>query len=500
MPRFRARGRWWVVALGGWVVALGVAVAGVLSAAAVAGIAGSPPAHAAATKRPNVVFVLTDDLSWNLVRYMSHVERMRRRGLTFTRYFVTDSLCCPSRSSIFSGRYPHDTGVFTNGGLDGGFQVFYARGEERSTFATSLQGRGYSTGMMGKYLNGYLPRTFYVPPGWSEWDGAGNAYAEFNYNLNENGRLVHYGHQPADYLTDVLADKGTAFINSAAAAHRPFVLELATFAPHAPYTPAPRDAGDFPGLRAPRGPSFNRANVNAPAWLRAKPPLTPAQVAGIDTAFRLRAQALQAVDRLIARIEATLRARGLSGRTYLVFSSDNGYHMGEHRLTPGKQTAFDSDIRVPLIVVGPGVPRRRTDRRLVENIDLRPTFSRLGGGRVPGSVDGHSLVPLLQGRRVRSWRRGVLIEHHGPDLDAADPDRPAPGSGNPTSYEALRIQGALYVEYRDGEREYYDLRRDPYERVNAIGRLSRRRRAELHRVLVRLKRCHGARSCWRAAR
>jgi hypothetical protein len=94
----------------------------------------------------------------------------------------------------------------------------------------------------------------------------------------------------------------------------------------------------------------------------------------------------------------------------------------------------------------------------------------------------------------------VLIEHHGPDLDAADPDRPAPGSGNPTSYEALRIQGALYVEYRDGEREYYDLRRDPYERVNAIGRLSRRRRAELHRVLVRLKRCHGARSCWRAAR
>jgi len=494
VPICRARGRWGIVLLG-------VVVAVVLAAAAVAGIGSSPPpVQAAATKRPNVVFVLTDDLSWNLVRYMPNVERMRRRGLTFTRYFVTDSLCCPSRASIFSGRYPHDTGVFTNGGSDGGFQLFYARGEERSTFGTSLQGRGYDTGMMGKYLNGYLPRTLYVPPGWGEWDGAGNAYAEFNYNLNEDGRLVHYGQQPADYLTDVLANKGTAFINSAAAAHRPFALELATFAPHAPYTPAPRDAGDFPGLRAPRGPSFNRANLNAPSWLRAKRPLTPIQIARIDTTFRLRAQAVQAVDHLIARIEATLRARGLSRSTYLVFSSDNGYHMGEHRLMPGKQTAFDSDIRVPLIVVGPGAPRGRTDGRLVENIDLRPTFSRLGGGHVPRSVDGHSLVSLLQGRRVRSWRSGVLIEHHGPDLDVTDPDRPGRGSGNPTSYEALRIKGGLYVEYRDGEREYYDLRRDPYERVNAIGRLSRRRRGQLHRMLVRLERCHGARSCWRAAR
>jgi N-acetylglucosamine-6-sulfatase len=211
------------------------------SAAAVGGIRGSPPgAHASATKRQNVVFVLTDDLSWNLVRYLPHVEQMRRRGLTFTRYSVTDSLCCRSRSSIFSGRYPHDTGVFTNGGSDGGFQVFSARGEERSTFATSLQGRGYRTGMVGKYQNGYLPRTLYVPPGWSEWDGAGNAYAEFNYNLNEDRRLVHYGQQPADYLTDVLASKGTAFINSAASAHQPFILDLATFAPDAPYTPAPR--------------------------------------------------------------------------------------------------------------------------------------------------------------------------------------------------------------------------------------------------------------------
>jgi arylsulfatase A-like enzyme len=170
--------------------------------------------------------------------------------------------------------------------------------------------------------------------------------------------------------------------------------------------------------------------------------------------------------------------------------------MGEHRLTPGKQTAFDTDIRVPLIVVGPGVPRGRTVRKIAENIDLRPTFSRLAGARVPRIVDGRSLVRLLHGKRVRRWRRAALVEHHGPDLfGRRDPDRPGRGSGNPTSYEALRIKGAVYVEYRDGEREYYNLRRDPHELHNVISRLSKRRRARLHRALVRLERCRGAKRC-----
>src|SRR5919204_80332 len=152
-----------------------VAVIVVLAGVAVGRTAPTPAA--AAARPPNVVFVLTDDLSWNLVRYMPHVQQMRRRGVTFARYFVTDSLCCPSRSSIFSGRFPHNTRVFTNKPPDGGFEVFSGRGEERSTFATALQARGYHTAMMGKYLNGYLPVTRYVPPGWNEWDGAGNAYA-----------------------------------------------------------------------------------------------------------------------------------------------------------------------------------------------------------------------------------------------------------------------------------------------------------------------------------
>jgi N-acetylglucosamine-6-sulfatase len=339
-----------------------------------------------------------------------------------------------------------------------------------------------------------------VPPGWRTWNVAGNAYGEFNYNLNQNGQLVHHAGAPEDYLTDVLAGQGAGFIDDAAAAHRPFALEIATFAPHAPYTPAPRDANRFPGVGAPRGPAFDRNNVDPPPWLGQRPPLTGQQIADIDGAFRKRVQAVQAVDALIGRLEATLRARGLADDTYIVFSSDNGYHMGEHRLMPGKMTAFDSDVRVPLIVAGPGVPRGRTTSRIAMNVDLYPTFVQLAGGTADRSVDGHSLVSLLHGRNPARWRTAALIEHHGPDLAGSDPDHPRPGSGNPTSYEAIRLPEAVYVEYRGSAREYYRIDRDPAERVNRFGGVSARDRARLHRTLRGLATCHGATSCWAAGR
>src|SRR4051812_39239932 len=158
--------------------------------------------------KPNIVFVLTDDLSVNLVPYMPHVLAMEKAGTSFSNYTVTDSLCCPSRASIFSGNFPHDTHVFDNTAKDGGFETFNARGEENSTFATAMHSAGYRTAMMGKYLNGYNPKqkltesSPYVPPGWDEWDVAGNAYREFNYDLNENHEVVSYGKDTSDYLTD----------------------------------------------------------------------------------------------------------------------------------------------------------------------------------------------------------------------------------------------------------------------------------------------------------
>jgi arylsulfatase A-like enzyme len=471
--------------------------------------AAAPSGGKASPTRPNIVFVLTDDLAWNLVPYMPHVLAMQRRGETFSNYFVTDSLCCPSRASIFTGRFPHNTHVTSNGPPYGGFRVFHERGEELHTFATALQGKGYETAMMGKYLNGYQPggnaagESFMppspLPPGWNEWDVAGNGYPEFGYTLNEDGQSSEYGFEPHEYLTDVLARKGLDFIDRAANARRPFLLELATFAPHSPFTPAPRDAEDFPDLTAPRTPAFDAATTAAPAWLSHFQPLEALQIEQIDSDFRRRAQSVQAVDNMIALIEAKLSARGLARNTYLVFSSDNGLHMGEHRLMPGKQTAFDTDIRVPLIVVGPGVPEGRTVQAMSENIDLCPTFEGLAGAPVGSNVDGHSLVALLHGQPPgEEWRREILVEHHGPDLTPTDPDLPTRGAGNPSSYEALRTLSSLYVEYVTGEREYYNLRTDPFELHNIAAHLSPAHAWRLHETLARIEACHGQRSCWRA--
>jgi N-acetylglucosamine-6-sulfatase len=485
------------------------AAAAVAATALAAGFAdaGAKSGPAVKVKRPNIILVLTDDLSWNLVKYMPHVKQMQRQGVTFGRYFVTDSLCCPSRASIFTGKFPHDTGIFTNGGSDGGFTLFHERGEEKTTFATLLHAAGYTTAMMGKYMNGYTPqqpvdgKRRYVPPGWDEWDVGGSAYAEFNYMLNENGRLVHYGNSPQDYLTDVVAGKGSAFIDRAGASGKPFLLEIATFAPHAPYTPAPRDENDFPDLTAPRTPAFNEADVSdKPVWLRRHIPLRTPQLSKLDVSFRKRAQAVESVDDMIGTLQATLARNNQLSNTYIFFTSDNGYHMGEHRLAAGKQTAFETDIRVPLIVTGPGVPRGRVVSRLTSNIDLHPTFMRLGHAPVAPDVDGRSLVPLLRRKLPKTWRHAVLVEHHGPDTNPSDPDFPARGSGNPTTYETIRLARETYVEYKTGEHEYYNLRRDPYQLTNTYSQLSTARKARLHQLLQRLKSCHSGAACWRAAR
>ena len=483
-------------------------VAAAVSTALCAGAVGcaSPGDHGAtaAGGRPNVVFVLTDDLALNLVPYMPHVLALEKSGTTFSNYTVTDSLCCPSRSSIFAGKPPHDTGVFTNSAPDGGFDVFHGRGEENDTFATALQKAGYRTAMMGKYLNGYKPaKTLggsqpYVPPGWTEWDVAGNGYPEFNYNLNENHQVRHYGSTPADYLTDVLSAKGQGFIAASAAAHSPFFLEIATFAPHGPYTPAPRDANSFPTLQAPQTPAYNTLPAHPPAWLANRPPLTPQQQNRISTVFRKRVQDVQAVDRMIADLQTTLTKAGVADNTDVIFSSDNGFHLGEYRLAAGKMTAFDTDVHVPLVAAGPGIAAGQSVSDPVQNTDLCPTFEQLGKAPTPADVDGHSLVPLLNGPPPSDWRTAAVVEHHGPDTDPADPDLPGKNSGNPPSYNALRTNVYTYVEYNNGSKEYYDRSTDPNELNNTAGTLPPARAAALHNALVAMTTCHGETACWKA--
>ena len=469
-------------------------------------------------KRPNIVFVLTDDLSWNLInpRYAPHIAALERRGETFTHYYVADSLCCPSRATIFTGLFPHDTNVLTNLPPNGGFQKFQSRHLDRKTFAVALRASGYRTSMLGKCLNGYgdpqmTSSTAPVPPGWSDWHVSNHTgYIEFNYLLNDNGTPHFYG-GAQNYGVDVLNAYARSFIGRAG--RSPFFAEVATFAPHAPYTPAPRNANDFPGLSEPRDPSFNTANTDAPAWLARRRPLSPAQVATIDAIYRRRAQAVEAVDTLVGDVEATLAARHELNNTYIVFSSDNGYHLGQHRLTRGKRTAFETDIRVPLIVAGPGVPHHRIVPQVVQNVDLYPTFLRLAGRAPRKAVDGRSLLPLLHpsGRRPR-WRTVALVEQRSDANNPADPDAEGGrGGGAPPTYKAIRVSGtrlrgfarpvqAVYVEYADHETEYYDISRDPFEQDNIAAKLTTAQRRELHRILVRLETCHGAAACWAAAR
>jgi arylsulfatase A-like enzyme len=485
-------------------------ILGGLATAVVAGggigavaLGGSPATAAkAAPQRPNVVMVLTDDLSKNLVAHMKNVRAMQRQGTTFSNYIVTDSLCCPSRTSIFTGKFPHDSGVFTNGGSDGGFGTYAARRQFEHTWATDLSPR-YRTSLMGKFLNGYDPAADTGPKagsprrGFSEWRANSQGYREYGYRLNVDGTLgPFHDHRPQDYLTNVLSDDASSFIRSS---QRPFVLEISTYAPHAPATPAPRDVGTFPNLKQPRGKAYNAAVTNPPKWLRGRSPLSAREQAATDQKFRKRVRSIQAVDRMIGRLRAELQQQGKLKNTYVVFTSDNGFHLGQHRLRSGKQTAFDHDINVPLIVTGPGVRRGRTERRLVENIDLRPTFAALAGERAPGA-DGHSITALLgRGRMPRAWRTAALVEHHGPTTPAtAGPDAQTKADGNPPSYRALRLRGATYVEYADGSREYYDNAKDPAQVHNRYGRLGAKRKRQLHARLRALATCHGAKACWKA--
>jgi arylsulfatase A-like enzyme len=463
-------------------------------AAPVAAAPAPAPQAYSGPKRPNIIFILTDDLSLNLVQYMPHVVKMQQDGVTFANYFVTDSLCCPSRSSIFTGRFPHDTGIFRNTGSDGGFLAFHSRHHEQMTFATALATAGYRTAMLGKYLNGYKPQTNPPEPGWSLWEVAGNGYPQFHYDFNDNGRFLRAGNQPSEYLTDVLAAKAVDFVKQSAG--QPFAIEVATFSPHAPYTPAPRDADAFPDLRAPRTAAFNAApDAAAPAWLRTHPALTDADMAGIDRDFRRRAQSVQAVDKMIGELEAAVASIGEASNTYFVFSSDNGYHMGEHRLMPGKMTAFDTDIHVPLIVTGPGVAPGRVVQEIADNIDLNPTFTEIGSAATAANVDGRSLVPLLHGQAVTEWRKAALVEHHGHLADRADPDFPGMRSGNPPSYEAIRGATFVYVEYDGGDKEYYDRATDPDELHNTYASLPGDQKASLHAMVTGLQSCHDAQSC-----
>jgi arylsulfatase A-like enzyme len=459
-------------------------------------------------KRPNIVLVMTDDQTVESLRAMPTVNaKLAKAGVSFPNSFASFPVCCPSRATMLTGQYPDNHGVRTNQQPSGGYAEL--RPTMSNTLPNWLREAGYHTAHIGKFLNGYgtgAPDTE-VPAGWSEWYGSlddpdaftGGTYTMYGYTLNENGSVVHYGStpdvvDPATYQTDVYAGKAVKFVNRRAPSRKPFYLSVAPLAPHGEAAvcncagddprAAPRHQGRLAGELAPRPPSFNEADVSdKPADIRGLTVMNQAQIDAVDARYRARNESLLAVDEMVGRIIGALSARGELKNTAIIFTSDNGFFHGEHRVRNGKVRHYEESSRVPLIIRGPGIPKGIVRRQLAANIDLAPTILDLADGRSRRKMDGRSLLPVMTRKRFHPGR-GILIEAFN-NADAADPE------AVDIRYSAVRTDRYVYAE-TGGDVELYDLFSDPFELASrhsdpALGAV----RARLDALLGRLTACAG---------
>jgi arylsulfatase A-like enzyme len=456
-------------------------------------VGATPPSPTA----PNIVLIMTDDEDVKIHEFMPKTKALLAdRGTTFTNFFVTYPWCCPSRATILRGQYAHNTKIVGNEPPWGGFEQFRALGLEESTVATWLQAGGYRTAMVGKYLNRYAPEKDGVPPGWDEWYVGGMAHASYHYTLNENGRIVAYGDRPEDYLNDVLTGKAVDVIRRSSAAGEPFFVYVLPYTPHSPSVAAPRHAGMFADAELPRTPAVDEADLSdKPAFIRSLLPFDAERTAYLEDEYRRRLRSLQAIDDMVASIVGALDAAGVLDDTYVMYSSDNGFHIGEHGLPAGKDFPYEEDIRVPMTVRGPGVPEARTIEALVLNNDFAPTFAEIAGIEPASFVDGRSFLPLLRNPE-RAWRQSFLIqrrvfEAHYLEL-AERSGMTAELIDRSAYYDAIRTADWTYVEYATGERELYDLARDPHQLDNVADTADPVLIAALSKRVAALARCAAA--------
>lgn len=405
--------------------------------------------------RPNVVLFLTDDQRYDQLDYMPIVQReLVNRGVNFSAAVATTPLCCPSRASILTGLYPHHHGVVANSGDRGGWRRF----DDTSTLATWLQAAGVRTMLIGKYLNLY--KSLRIPPGWDGWFALWDTGLKYyDYTVNNNGKIREYGDKEKWYSADVLTRRALEFL--AEDRDRPFFLYLAFDGPHAPPTPAEQDRHAFDDVPPHRLPSYNEDDVSdKPSWVQELPPLDPAQQADLDQFWRDQLATLQSIDRAVGAVVDALRADGRLDNTWLIFMSDNGLSLGEHRYGRHKSCGYEECIRLPLVIVPPaslaaaaGVPR--VDGHVVANIDIAPTIVEALGIAPARPMDGLSLVPLITGAATE-WRGEVGLELVSDDEQIG--------------FQGLRGEGWKYLRYANGEQELYDLTTDPYELDNLAGR------------------------------
>jgi arylsulfatase A-like enzyme len=403
--------------------------------------------------RPNILLIITDDQRFDTLEYMPFVQReLVARGITFSNAYVTTPLCCPSRASILTGLYARHHGVLENNGEHGGVTAF----DPTSTLATWLEAADVKTMLVGKYLNGYAD--YSIPPGWDEWFGLwDNGERYYNYAINDGGRRRVFGFREEWYSSDVLGETAIAKLAEGKKRERPFFLYLAFPSPHLPAQAAKRDTGFFDQTELPRSPSFNEEDVgDKPTWIQELPRLGPDSIGELDDLRRRQLAALRSVDQAIGNLVHALRMDGRLDNTWIVFMSDNGLSLGEHRFDAQKSCGYEECVRVPLVLVPPpaqaaalGAPR--TDPRLLLNIDLAPTLAAIAGLEPPAPTDGVNFLPVLADPAT-PWRTDGVLE-----LWTSEDKR---------SFRGLRADRWKYLRYGNGEQELYDLAADPHELDN----------------------------------
>lgn len=489
--------------------------AGMITLCGVPVFAGQARPVEAIPKSRNVVMIVLDDMTsvdFNRSVMPNLFRDVVDRGMTFDNFVANTPLCGPTRATLLTGLYAHNHGVrFCDDVADASrlkFDAYFKGGFADNDLGAQMQRRGYYTAMIGKYLNSYggndvMFNSFgaaghenYVPAGWSRFfvPVGLSSISYYGYEVVVDGVKVRYGLDDADFRTDVETRQAIQAAQSANAAGSPLMLNLWYFGPHqSRWSPrseinAPRHGRLFMRDTYPVSPAVNEADfTDKPPVLQGLGIWPASKLRGFDILYRNRLRSLQSVDEGIADVVAHLKSIGQFENTYFVFLSDNGFSFGEHRLA-NKMNPYESSIRVPLVIAGPGVARGVVSHELAAMVDVYPTIFDLAFRRVP-DVDGQSLRRLLDGSdQAANWRTATLIEDWA---DNAAQFSAETGNGYTITfdYRGLRLKDAKYIRWYTGDEEYYDLASDPFELDNVFPQLDPQRQEELRSELARMENC-----------